>query len=293
MNRLFAVYMVVVGLALLGPHRPAFWIPLLTLHLGVAAVLALRPTAWGTRPGLLGAGLTLLPLLVMPAFYAELPTLNRAVWDGRYFDPVVIGWERALFGGEPARSLARAMPWPWLSEPLHAAYLSYYLIMYVPAIVVARRVGREAMRDVVFTLTLAFLAHYVFFVWFPVEGPRYRFAAPGGDIAEYPMYRLAHAALEAGSSRGAAFPSSHVGVSVAATVALARWLPRFAIGLGAVTVGLALGAVYGGFHYAVDAAVGAVYGLGLGYAAPAVHRWLAGEPAPGRSPAHTGPGSGP
>lgn len=279
MNRLAALYLVLSGLALAGPHRPSFWLPLLALHAAVAATLARTSVRPADRPGIVGAVVTLLPLLVMPLLYSELPLLNRSVWDGRYFDPIVIGWERAVFGGEPARTLARAMPWPWLSEPLHAAYLAYYLIMYVPALVVARAHGRRAMRDVVFTLTLAFFAHYLFFVWFPVEGPRYRFAPPAGAIAGYPAYELAHAALEAGSSRGAAFPSSHVGVSVAAVVAVARWMPRFAIGLGIVSLGLAVGAVYGGFHYAIDAVVGALYGAALALAAPALRRFL--EPPPG------------
>ena len=72
--------------------------------------------------------------------------------------------------------------------------------------------------------------------------------------------------LEGGSSKGTAFPSSHVAVVVAqALMALLyqRWT-GWAIAL--LSGGLAMGAVYGGFHYAVDIVAGA----GVGVAAYAI-----------------------
>jgi membrane-associated phospholipid phosphatase len=45
---------------------------------------------------------------------------------------------------------------------------------------------------------------------------------------------------------------------------------------------LALGTVYGGFHYAVDAGAGLVVGVAGFLAAPRVHRLLGGDmPEPG------------
>ena len=68
---------------------------------------------------------------------------------------------------------------------------------------------------------------------------------------------------------GAAFPSSHVAVAVAATaVALLEWR---VLGLALVvpTTLLTLGSVYGQFHYAVDA----LAGIGVGLAV-AIGAWL-------------------
>ena len=275
MNRLFGGYLLLSGLALVGPHRPAAWPLLAAAHLLFAAYALSRPS----RPAALRQGAAawlrdFYPLLAMPLLYAELPLLNQALFGGTYFDPTVIGWERALFGGEPAREMAAAAPFLWLSEPLHAAYVSYYLIIYGPPLLIARRHGHGAVRAAVFTLALVFFAHYLFFIYFPVEGPRYRFPAPGGALAEGPFYQLAHTLLEAGSSRGAAFPSSHVGVSVAATVICWGALRQLTPLIGILTVGLALGAVYGGFHYAIDALAGALLGLALALMAPALERRL-------------------
>ncbi|HEX6642931.1 MAG TPA: phosphatase PAP2 family protein, partial [Thermoanaerobaculia bacterium] len=206
MNRLFASYLLLSGLALVGPHRPTAW-PLLALLHGALAWWGFRARPRvDSRAALRWLG-DAYPLIVMPLLYAELPLLNRALFAGRYFDPLVIGWERALFGFEPARDFATLLPYGWLSESLLAAYVSYYLIIYVPPLAIAWKHGHAALREAVFTLSLVFFAHYLFFVWFPVEGPRYRFGSPVPADARGPVYALAHALLEAGSSRGAAFPS--------------------------------------------------------------------------------------
>jgi membrane-associated phospholipid phosphatase len=147
-----------------------------------------------------------------------------------------------------------------------------------------------AHQHMLFTLMLVFLVHYLVFIVFPVQGPRYLFPPPGGELSKGFMYHLAHAILERGSSQGTAFPSSHVGVAFAQTALVfllmrktspllirkaAPLLMRKAAPLLLVSsVGLALGAIYGGFHYGVDVVAGLVLGLLLFVAAPRVARVL-------------------
>jgi membrane-associated phospholipid phosphatase len=273
-SRLVAAYLLTSAVALLGPHRPALWPLLAVAHVAVATVLLRLPAHARPRAPLAQWLAGLWPLLVMPLLYAELPLLNQSLFGGSYFDDVIIEGERALFGFEPARELATRYPAPALSETLHGAYLSYYLIIYAPPLLVGSKRGQDALRDAVFTLTLVFLAHYLFFVFLPVEGPRYRFDVPVPADARGPIFSFTHALLEAGSSRGAAFPSSHVGVSVAACFACWRWLRPLAPLVTLLTVGLALGAVYGGFHYAIDVLAGAVLGGALAACAPALRKSL-------------------
>lgn len=280
MDRLFGAYLLLSGAALLGPHRPSWWPLLAALHLAGAWLAFGAPGLPRPRPASLPRPrhwlLDLYPLLVVPALYAELVILNTAVWGGHYFDPVIQAVERAVFHSQPSRDLAPAAPWPWLSEPLHAAYLSYYFIIYLPPLLIWAARGREALRDTVFAIMLAFFVHYVFFIYFPVQGPRYIFAAPAADVlGGYPVNRLAHRLLEAGSSRGAAFPSSHVGVSAASTVMCFRYLPRWAPIPAVLTLMLAVGAVYGGFHYGTDAASGLLLGVALALVAPRLRARLA------------------
>ena len=283
-DRLLASYLLLSGAALLLPHRPPAWPLLALLHL--AAVLlawppaAVRRTVDGWRGRAPRASRTLLDwyaVLIIPALYLELAVLNRAVHGGRYFDDVILGWEQALFGGQPSRELAAAAPLPWLSELLHFGYLSYYLIIYIPPLLLYLGGRVPEFRRAIFALLLSFFLHYLFFVYFPVQGPRYLFAAPGGELADGALYQLTHRLLEAGSSQGAAFPSSHVGVAVAQTLTMLRFERRLVPWLAPLTVLLAVGAVYGGFHYAIDAVCGLLLGALAAALAPAAYRALGGR----------------
>lgn len=287
LRRLFAAYLVLSGSAFLFPHRPAGWIPLALLHgAGVMLLLGVRPfgeacrRAAGRWPRLGAAVSDWYALAVMPLLYSELATLNVSVHGGRYFDGWVQGWELRVFGGEPSQDLAAAFPIPILSELLHFFYLSYYLIIFAPPLYLYLRGRIPDQQRVVFTLMLAFFGHYLFFVFFPVQGPRYLSPAPVGAAAQGLMYELAHALLEAGSSQGSAFPSSHVGVAVAQTAMAFLLLREVAPVLLMASTGLALGAVYGGFHYATDVFSGLLLGLALFWVAPGVAFYL-GKMGPG------------
>ncbi len=238
-----------------------------------------------------------LPLAAVPALYAELPLVAAGIAGhgaslAAMHDATVVRWELALFGpslgASPALVLARAAPWTPLSELLHLAYLSYYVIIYVPPALLwweARRrrasaslTGapdpQAAFETSAFTVLLAFLLCYSVFVVFPVQGPWYTWqtGGPGGLPLTGVVRGFVQSLLLAGSARGTAFPSSHVAVSVAQTVVLARVAPRLAWIAAPATVLLALGAVYGGYHYGVDALAGAAFGAVAGLAGP----WLLG-----------------
>jgi membrane-associated phospholipid phosphatase len=169
-----------------------------------------------------------------------------------------------------------------VSEVLHGAYLSYYFIILVPPMVLYLAGRRAGFRRVVFTVLAALLVHQAAFIVFPVLGPRYLFPAPTGPLEAGVLYQLTHRVLEAGSSPGTAFPSSHVGISVAMTLALSKESPRAAAWVGALTALLAVSTVYGGFHYAIDALAGVVLGTVAALSAPALWRLLTRAPRAAR-----------
>lgn len=241
-----------------------------------------------------------LPLAAVPLLYATVPAVAAALaghatpgtaptpMHAPMHDARVIAWEQALFGrwtgatgpaASPAIALAARWPHRWLGELLHAGYLSYYLVIYLPPLLLWRARRHEAFAASVFTVLLAFVACYLVFVAFPVQGPWYSWphppAVPDG-LARGLVERL----LTAGSSRGTAFPSSHVAVSVAQTLALAQVAPRLAAPTGAATLLLALGAMYGGFHYGVDVLAGTGVGVAAGLLGPPLWRRAAASGIP-------------
>jgi membrane-associated phospholipid phosphatase len=201
-----------------------------------------------------------LPLALVPFLYAELPYLmGRAV---AYHDSAVQQWEAALFGGQPARTLAGAAPGCALSELLHLGYLSYYLIIYIPPFALYKAGRRDAFGRAVLASMLIYAACFLTFALFPVQGPRYMWGAPA-NVPDGAVRALALFILERGSARGAAFPSSHAAVAVAQAVVTIRYQRRLGMTVAIASLMLMIGAVYAGFHYAVDIVAGAIVGLAV------------------------------
>jgi membrane-associated phospholipid phosphatase len=199
------------------------------------------------------------PLMSLLFLYTELPLLISAAGHRAFFDSTVVAWESALFGGQPSRQLAAAWSSAPLSEFLHAGYISYYAIIFsVPALLSVQRRHHD-FSEAVFVLLLTFTVCFASFVAFPVAGPRYLWA-PAADAAAGPIRRLTLWVLEARSSRGTAFPSSHVAVATTQSILAVVYFGRRGLTVAVVTGVLALGAVYGGFHFAIDTIVGAALG---------------------------------
>ncbi len=218
-------------------------------------------------PGRAAAALReIYPLLLLLPLYGGLDILNGG---GRVpvHDAMIQRWEAWLFGGQPSRDWWRAAPSPVWSVILHGAYFGYYLIIALPPLALIARRDVPGLRRLLFAIIAAFVPCYLCFAFFPVAGPYYAFPRPEGDFVHNPMARLVYATLATGSSYGAAFPSSHVAVSAAATWACWRaWRPLGGALLVATAL-LTVSVVYCQMHYAVDALAGLVVGLVVGAAA--------------------------
>jgi membrane-associated phospholipid phosphatase len=200
------------------------------------------------------------PVLLVLTSYAQLGVMGLGVAHLR--DPVVQGWEAALFGGQPSVAWHQAVASPTLSTVLHACYAAHYLIITGIPLWLWARAGRAACERALFGIALAFYVCYLVSAVFPVAGPRYVFPSPAGPEAAVAPARLVRGLLEAGSSYGTAFPSSHVAASWCAVLVGLRDARKVALVVAPVAVGLAAGTVYGQFHYLVDVLAGAVVALG-------------------------------
>jgi membrane-associated phospholipid phosphatase len=267
-NGVIAAYLAATTWPMLADVRASGETGPLLAHL-VALVAAV--TVAGTQRSELRRLRDWLPLLLGPFLYVELrwliPGLGRP-----HSDALVMQWEHALFGGNPSTTWALAMPSLALSEGLHFAYASYYALVLVPPIVLYARGRRNAFAATLLALTIVYGACFSVYLLFPVDGPRYLVGpapAPAGPVRAF-VLRL----LESGSSRGTAFPSSHIAASVVSALCALSWQRRLGIVVSVLTVGLAMCTVYGGFHYGVDALAGAAVGLASWIGARAAWRAL-------------------
>lgn len=202
------------------------------------------------------------PLIMLLPFYGEFGVLNAQVgWDRVLAnDRVVQAWEAGLFGGQVSYQWIRRSPSVFWSALLHLAYFAYYAVVVLAPILLGLRGQRDGARRVMYTTMVAFVICYVAFVLFPVAGPNYAFPHPTGPVREVWSARLVYGTLAQGSSFGAAFPSSHVAATVAATLAaLGQWRP-LGWTCAVLSALLAVGTVYCQMHYAVDATAGLLVG---------------------------------
>jgi membrane-associated phospholipid phosphatase len=259
---ILAAYLIIVSIvaATRLPVNPGGWW-LLLAHALFAVLLFLI-----TRPGLGPVGKTLreiYPLLLLPALYSELDVLNSV--SGPLYDAVVQRWELLIFGGQISHEWWQSAPSRFWSTILHAAYLSYYLIVSAPALYFAWRGDLRAVRRFVLVVIATFVICYLVFIFFPVAGPYYQFPKPDRWFIDNLPARLTYEALATGSSYGAAFPSSHVAAALAATLAAARSSRRLGMLLLIPTMLMTVGVVYCQMHYGVDALAGLAVGLAVTY----------------------------
>jgi membrane-associated phospholipid phosphatase len=121
---------------------------------------------------------------------------------------------------------------------------------------------------------MTFMTCYVLFIFFPVLGPFHYLDAPDPARLGYFFPRLTRFVLDHGSSRGSAFPSSHVAVAVAVLLQAWRHDRLVLTVLLFLVPAVAFGAVYGGYHYAIDAVAGLIVALLISRVGPGLYRSL-------------------
>jgi len=279
-DRLVAGYNLILAVTwalLLGraPYAPL----LLFAHVSASflpRLLAVAPD----RPCRLRDGLReIYPIIWVLAFWTEIDFI-RAHLHGIANDGPIAALDHALFGAHLSDTWIATMPYVWLSEAMHFCYFAYYPLIFLPplALMIAGRI--QALRDVVLRLAVTYLACFLVYIVFPVDGPHFLQQQYQGPLNDGVFYNLVRGAQALGDSRGAAFPSSHVTAAFSIAYIGWRWFKRpIALLLTAEAVGVALSTVYTQNHYAVDAIAGIDWALTLqGFVVPLFYRWLGPRP---------------
>ena len=223
-----------------------------------------------------------LQLALLSWWYPDTFDLNRIFPN---LDHVFAAAEQSLFGCQPALLFAEAIPYPFFSELMYLGYSSYFLLVAV--VVVYYFFGRydEFLRTV-FVVLGSFFAFYVIFVLLPVTGPQFYYLAAGldnvaqgvfPDVGNYFLthdemmtmpgyedgffYQIMVHAHAAGERPTAAFPSSHVGVTLVLLLLAIRTHCRGLVAFVATLfVLMCFATVYIRAHYVIDVFAGLVTG---------------------------------
>jgi hypothetical protein len=248
---------------LASPHSISSAWPLMLNIVLAAVVLGAMPWLRSTPPPLVRYLAIGFPLLAFYAFYREM-AVPLAAPDVRWHDNFFLRLEGQLWATPGTLRI------PLLASLLAVAYHAYMPLLIVATAAVFRpgdRRGAERMTAMVGAICLGWGVCYLFFIFFPVMGPRFQspevqFTRLGeGMLAEFAAFYQ-----DRGMHRGCAFPSAHVAGAVTALAALARWCRPLFWCVLPVGVGLTAGAVYFGYHYVADVLAGAAVGTGAVWA---------------------------
>lgn len=200
----------------------------------------------------------LYPVLLMTFFYQFSGKLVQTIvpW---FFDEQVAALERAVLSVHPTLWLDRGSISVIVTELLSAAYFSYYFM--IPGLALVLFFGKKdrELRRFITATCVTFFASYLMFIFYPVTGPRYYFAGMYVNELTGPFFRpLVMMIIDNAAFKGGAMPSSHVAEALMVMIFAIRSYGRKAYFLIPIVVGLAMGTVYGRFHYISDVVVGAV-----------------------------------
>jgi membrane-associated phospholipid phosphatase len=270
-ERLTAVF--VAGLAvcalLASPPDPGTALELVALVAATALLARAAPTsATGARVR------DFFPIaIVLVVFMLLEPVivgLNPRRYDA-FFSALDAGWFPALL---PAwrNAFGRA---PAFTDVVYVAYVSYYALPILVA-VIARRRGAAAFERAVLTLLLAFYASFLGYLLFPTSGPRLSPAdaarVVGGGAISDAVRTFLHVAER---TRLDAFPSGHTAIALVSAAVGARVAPRHGPALLAWAGAVVFSTVYIHVHYVVDVVAGAGLAAAVVAGAPGLERFLA------------------
>lgn len=207
-------------------------------------------------------------------WYPDTYEINRIFPN---LDHVFATWEQQSFECQPSLLFPQAFSSPVFSELMDLGYFCYYPLIGLVAVFFFLYRPKDFGRAT-FIILASFYAYYTIYIFLPVTGPQYYFAAIGLDNAAagiFPhlgdyfstlrealvspgyqdgfFYQLVVDAHHAGERPTAAFPSSHVGVST--ILIILAWSAnnrKLLLTILPFYILLCLSTVYIQAHYAVD-----------------------------------------
>lgn len=191
----------------------------------------------------------------------------RGTWQNEH----VIAFERQLFGLPPMEWM-HAHAKNWVIEFLEFGYFAFYPLY--PAVGGTFWAWRErprfrgAFRRLTDTLTVGYVICYATYLLFPTQSPAnlvgvQQIGSTHGGVFERAVRDIQdHAGVH-----GNAFPSAHIMLAFVVLIFVYRYLPRAAPWLLFPILLMCAGAVYDGYHYTSDVAIGGLMGIVLGVAA--------------------------
>ena len=236
----------------------------LLMNLGVIVLVLLVVRYLGRSDNRLILFFRLLyPAALFTLFYEQTAGLMRLFFPN-FLDYQLVAFENALFGVNPIMWLDKNLINVWLTEVLSLTYFAYYPMIPVFLICMFWAKRYDVIKSAVTAICLTFFLSYFIFFMYPIEGPRYYFAAQYVNSISGPIFRpMVEFMQKMGSVHGGCLPSTHFAISLVILIFCLKYFRRAGILLIPIVAGLAMGTVYGRYHYISDLPAGAIVAISM------------------------------
>lgn len=189
-----------------------------------------------------------LPALLMPMVYWQAGWFSGRV--NKNFQISLQRLDQKLLGSW-MWSMAAKSSYRWVAASLELAYVSCYVLVPM-GLAVLYLAGLQRHSTEYWSVTLlATYPCYVFTAFFPTHPPRLSEANSAhtftGNIRRFNLWVVGRFTTQLNT-----FPSAHVTATLGSSLVLLHFLPSIGLLFVLVSIGIALGAVLGRYHYAAD-----------------------------------------
>ena len=219
------------------------------------------------------------PMAFFGLFFQQCILVTNIIYSGKSFDAFFVDVDQWIFGFQPAVEFWRALPQsPILNELLFLSYFFFYFLMAGTCWIAYFRKDRNFAVDAFAIISTAFYLLYIFYIFFPVKGPKYFIPELKqtwyGHFEGYIFTEIMKIVFNNVTLSGAAFPSSHAAISVLSLMLTFRYSRRLGLAFTPLVLLLLISTVYIYAHYAIDTIAGATLGAIFYFWLPQVVRRL-------------------
>ncbi len=201
-------------------------------------------------------------------YFTESIWLSQLMFDGASFDAFFASLDYRIFGFQPAIQFPRYFQqYRVVNEMFFFSYFFYYGLVSTGVWILFIRKHYQQAVNTLFIISVSFFIMYVWFIFFPVKGPKYFFTELNkiwySNFQGFFFTKIMKGLFNNTNLGGAAFPSSHVALSLIAFILNWKY-NRYLIPVYLpLTILLFISTVYLYAHYFVDIPAGIVTGIVL------------------------------
>jgi len=199
----------------------------------------------------------------LPFFYNEIGLLHHILYSVPQ-DAIFMQIDKFIFRENIGLTLCRHFPSKIFSEIMHFFYFSYYLVTIVPALYLLKK-SVSGLERYLFILLCSFFLFYVVFIFYPVYGPEFYMTYLGKSVSPkklsgYYFHNILNFILSKAERPGAAFPSSHVGISLIVFLIMKNYNKILSAIIFICFLGICISTIYIRAHYFIDVVAGLLVG---------------------------------